>query len=63
MRRLNSSAEYPSVDVGGGPQECFNPGVKQLPRSYWQCGMCGGGRECTAGGPPCVFVGKQTPAS
>lgn len=37
--------------------------VKQLPRSYWQCGMCGGGRECTVGGPLCVFVGRQTPAS
>lgn len=37
--------------------------IKQSPRSYWQCGMCGGDRECTAGGPPCVFVGWQTPAS
>lgn len=37
--------------------------VKQLPRSYWQCGMCGGGQECTVDGPLCVFVGRRTPAS
>lgn len=52
-----------SVDEQGAFQKSFHAAVKRLPRSYWQCGMCGGDQECTVGGPPCVFVEKQTPAS
>lgn len=60
---LNAGGCFNKKTVRGVSRESFYSTVKQLPRSYWQCGMCGGGREYTVGGPLCVFVGRQMPAS